>query len=395
MPTDVYLDYAATTPVDRRVVEAMLPCWTETWANPNSLYSAGRAAFAVLEDARARIARQLGASRPDEIVITGGGTESDNSAIYGIAEAVRARTGKSHVVTSSIEHKAVLEAVRSLETRGFRISVVDPRADGRVDPRDLSAHLSGDTALVSVMHVNNEIGTIQPLGEIVEVAHAAGALVHSDAVQAVGKIPFDLQELGLDAASLSAHKIYGPKGVGALYLKKGTPFLPVAIGGGQENKRRSGTQNVAGAVALATALELANDSLAGEIDRLRLLRDRLVDVMLAIPNTELNGEYDVLAPHIANLTIKGVEGEALLLRLDAEGIAVSTGSACSSGSLAPSHVLLAIGLPPEVAHASVRISVGRYTSESDVERFLEAFPPIVDKLRAMSSTYQKTYGSHD
>jgi cysteine desulfurase len=393
MPTDVYLDYAATTPVDQRVVDAMLPCWTETWGNPNSLYSAGRAAFTVLEDARGRIARQLGASRPDEIIITGGGTESDNAAIFGIAEAVRTRTGRNHVVTSSIEHKAVLEAVESLEKRGFEISIVGPRADGRVDSQDVSRSLRDDTALVSVMHVNNEIGTVQPLAEIATVVHEAGALIHSDAVQAVGKVPFDLQELGLDAASFSAHKIYGPKGVGALFLKKGTPFLPLALGGGQENKRRSGTQNVAGAVGLARALELAVEPLAEEAARLRLLRDRLVDGILAIPNTELNGEYGGLAPHIANLIVKGVEGEALLLQLDAAGIAVATGSACSSGSLAPSHVLLAIGRPPELAHGSIRISVGRYTTEGDVEYFLEVFPPIVEKLRAMSPVYQKMYGT--
>ncbi len=269
MDRNVYLDYAATTPVDQRVVDAMIPCWTENWGNPNSLYSIGRRAFTELEEARARVARSLGASRPDEILFTGCGTESDNSAIFGIAEAVRNRTGKNHVVTSSIEHKAVLEAVQSLEKRGFTTSLVAPRPDGTIHAEDVAAVLTDKTSLVSIMHVNNEIGTVQPLAEIAEIVHGAGALMHSDAVQSAGKIPFDVQALGLDAASFSAHKIYGPKGTGVLFLRKGTPFAPLIIGGGQENKRRSGTQNLAGAVAFATALELANESLDAEMARLQ------------------------------------------------------------------------------------------------------------------------------
>jgi cysteine desulfurase len=393
MQRSVYLDYAATTPVDRRVIDAMIPCWADNWGNPNSLYSIGRRAFTELEDARARVAEQVGASRPDEIIFTGGGTESDNSAIFGIAQAARDRTGRDHVVTSSIEHKAVLEAVEAIGKRGFNTTTVDPRADGRVHPEDVAKVLTDKTALVSIMHINNEIGTIQPLAEISRVVHEAGALLHSDAVQSLGKIPFDAQELGLDAASFSAHKIYGPKGVGVLYLKKGTPYAPVIIGGGQENKRRSGTQNLAGAVGFATAAEIANETLDEEMERLRALRDRLIDGLLAIPNTELNGDRVVVAPHIANMIIKGVEGEAMLLQLDAAGVSVSTGSACSSGSLAPSHVLLAIGRPPELAHGSLRLSLGRFTTDEDIEYFLEVFPPIVEKLRAMSPVYEKMFGS--
>jgi cysteine desulfurase len=393
MDRNVYLDYAATTPVDRRVVDAMIPCWTETWGNPSSLYTVGREAFTALEDARERVAAQLGASRPDEIIFTGSGTESDNSAIFGIAEGIRARTGKDHVITSAIEHKAVLEAVKALEKRGFTTTLVDPGEDGIIVAEAVSRALTDKTALVSIMHINNEIGTVQPLAEIADVVHGAGALLHTDSVQSVGKIPFDVQELRVDAASLSAHKIYGPKGVGVLYLKKGTPFAPTVIGGGQENKRRSGTQNLAGAVAVATALELANESLDVEIARLQALRDKLIDGLLDLPNTELNGSRDALAPHIANFIIKGIEGEAMLLQLDAVGISVSTGSACSSGSLAPSHVLLAIGRPPELAHGSLRLSLGRFSTEEDIDFFLEAFPPIVERLRAMSPVYEKMFGS--
>jgi len=393
MDRNVYLDYAATTPVDRRVIDAMIPAWTDTWGNPSSLYSVGRQAFTALEDARARIAEQLGASRADEIILTGSGTESDNSAIYGIAEAVRNRTGKDHVITSAIEHKAILEAVKNLEKRGFTTTLVEPHEDGVIHPEDVEAALTEKTALVSVMHINNEIGTVQPLAKIAALVHEAGALMHTDSVQSAGKIPFDLQELSVDAASFSAHKIYGPKGVGAMYLKKGTPFQALVIGGGQENKRRSGTQNLAGALAYATALELCNETLAEEIVRLQVLRDKLIDGLLQLANTELNGDRAVIAPHIANLIIKGIEGESMLLQLDAVGVAISTGSACSSASLAPSHVLLAIGRPPELAHGSLRLSLGRYTTEEDVDYFLEVFPPIVEKLRAMSPVYDRMYGS--
>lgn len=393
MTRQAYLDYAATTPVDQRVVDAMLPCWLENWGNPNSLYSKGRDAFTALEDSRRRIATVLGASRPDEIILTGSGTEADNSAIFGIAEALRARTGKNHVITSAIEHKAILDAVKSLGKSGFDTTLVAPREDGVVHPDDLRAAMTEQTSLVSIMHINNEIGTVQPIAELAKVAHEAGALMHTDSVQSAGKIPFDVAQLGVDAASISAHKIYGPKGVGALYLKKGTPFSPLMVGGGQENKRRSGTQNLAGAVALATALELAVETLADETTRLQALRDQLIDGILGIDNTELNGARESIAPHIANVIIKGVEGEAMLLQLDAKGVAVSTGSACSSGSLSPSHVLLAIGRPPELAHGSMRLSLGRFTTEEDVEYFLSVFPEIVDKLRAMSPVYERMFGS--
>jgi len=260
-----------------------------------------------------------------------------------------------------------------------------------VRPEDLRALMTDDTVLVSVMHANNEIGTVQPVAELAAVAHEFGAHFHTDAIQTLGKLPFDVIDLGVDAASFSAHKIYGPKGVGALYLKRGTPFATQMLGGGQESKKRSGTQNVAGIVGFTTALELLVAERPSEGPRLAALRDRLVNGVLALENTQLNGSRDERLPHIANLIIKGAEGEAMLLQLDNKGIAVSTGSACSSGSLEPSHVLLAIGCPPEIAHGSLRVSIGRFTTDADITHFLDVFPPIVDRLRSMSPVYERMF----
>jgi cysteine desulfurase len=298
------------------------------------------------------------------------------------------------VVVSAFEHHAVLEPAKALKKRGFEVDVLKPREDGIVHAADLAAVVRPETVLVSVMHANNEIGTVQPLKELADVAHGVGASFHTDAVQALGKIAWDADELGVDAASFSAHKIYGPKGVGVLYLKRGTPFEPFIVGGGQEGKKRSGTQNVAGAVAIAKALELMNAERATETPRLVALRDRVIDGILAMPNSQLNGARDVpRLPNIANLVLKGVEGESMLLQLDNKGIAVSTGSACSSGSLEPSHVLLAIGCPAEIAHGSLRVSVGRFTTGEDVEYLLRELAPIVERLRAMSPVYARMFGS--
>jgi cysteine desulfurase len=387
MPDQTYFDYCATTPVDDRVLDAMRPYHSGIFANPNSLYSAGREAFAALEAARERVASEIGAVRPDEVILTSGGTEADNSAVRGIARAVRDRSGRNHVVCSSFEHKAVLEAVQALPRDEYEVSFVDPRPDGAVHPDDVASVLRDSTSLVSIMHLNNEIGTVQPLAEIAERVHAAGALMHTDSVQSFGKIPFDAVELGLDAASFSAHKIYGPKGVGALYLRAGTPFSPMLIGGGQEGKRRSSTQNVAGAVALAEAMRLMGEEGVVERTRLAALRDRVIEGVLRIEQTSLNGSRAILGPHVANFSIAGVEGEAMLLQLDASGIAVATGSACSSSSLAPSHVLTALGVPPELAHGSIRISVGRFSTDEDVDRFLDIFPGVIERLRAMSPVF--------
>ncbi len=390
-----YLDYSATTPVDRRVIDAMMPYWTEGWGNPNSLYRQGRDAFRALEAAREESASGLGAANPTEVIFTGCGTESDNAAVLGIARAGAAKGKGKHVVVSAIEHKGILEPAKLLSKQGFEVTYLKPRQDGIVYPEDLRAAVSDDTVLVSIMHVNNELGTIAPIAELAAVTHEVGGYFHTDAVQSIGKVPFDAAASGVDAASYSAHKIYGPKGVGALYLKRGTPFEPLLIGGGQENKKRSGTQNVAGAVGFAKALELMLVDLPGEAARLTTLRDRVVEgITSSMPNTMVNGTMEAgsHAPHIANVVIKGVEGESMLLQLDNRGIAVSTGSACSSGSLEPSHVLLAIGCPAELAHGSLRISLGRFTTAEEVEYLIEVLPPIVERLRAMSPVYAKMFG---
>ncbi len=394
MDETTYFDYAATTPADPRVVEAMLPYFSEKFGNPNSLYRLGREAYTALEEAREQVASMLGAQNPNEVLFTSGGTESDNTALVGIAQSAQAKHG-SHVVVSAFEHHAILEPAHWLEKNGFEVTYVKPREDGWMHAEDVSAALRDDTVLVSVMHGNNELGTVAPIKEIAEAAHAHGAFMHTDAAQTLGKVPFDVEELGIDAASFSGHKIYGPKGIGVLYLRKRTPFNPFLRGGGQEFRKRSGTQNVAGSVGFATALRLMLDTQTEEAARLGEFREKLSrGVIDALENVETSVKGDgPRIPGIASLLIKGVEGEAMLLQLDNLGFAVSTGSACSSGSLEPSHVLLSIGCPPEIAHGSLRISMGRFTTEDQVDRFLEVFPPIVERLRAMSPVYQKMFGS--
>jgi cysteine desulfurase len=392
MERTVYLDYAATTPVDPRVVEVMLPFFTEHYGNPNSLYALGRDGYKELEAARERIAEAIGA-QPSEFIFTGCGTESDDSAIVCISQVVAERKNRRHIVVSAFEHHAVLYPAQWLAKNGFELTVLKPRTDGIIHPEDLRDVLRDDTALVSVMAANNEIGTIQPIKELAAVAHERGALFHTDAVQALGKIPFRVDELGVDAASFSAHKIYGPKGVGGLFLKKNTPFRPLLLGGGQEFKKRSGTQNVAGAAAFATALEIMLAEQAEETERLSALRDKVVaGVLGGIVNTRLNGSGPKL-PGYANLIVLGCEGEAMLLQLDNKGIAISTGSACSSGSLEPSHVLLSIGCPAEEAHGSLRVTMGRFTTAEDADYFLEVLPQVVERLRSMNPLYERMYGA--
>lgn len=390
----IYFDYAATTPVDERVLEAMLPYFTEKFGNPNSLYRLGREAYTSLESAREQVASLLGAENPNEVLFTSGGTESDNTALIGIAQSAAAKHG-NHVIVSAFEHHAVLEPAHWLEKNGFEVTYLKPREDGWIHAEDVKAALRDDTVLVSIMHGNNEIGTVAPIRAIADAVHGVGGFMHTDAAQTLGKVPFNVQELGVDAATFSGHKIYGPKGIGVLYLRKRTPFNPFLRGGGQEFRKRSGTQNVAGSVGFATALQLMVDTQAEEAVRLAGLRDKITHgVIDRLENVEtsVKGEGERI-PGIASLLIKGVEGEAMLLQLDNLGFAVSTGSACSSGSLEPSHVLLSIGCPPEIAHGSLRISMGRYTAEEHVDKFLEVFPPIVERLRAMSPVYQKMFGS--
>jgi len=389
----VYLDYAATTPVDPEVLETMLPYFTEVFGNANSLYEIGRDAYRALEAARESFARNIGAENPNEVIFTSGGTESDTTALLGILR--RNAPDGGHIIVSAFEHHAILEPAEWLEKHGYEVSIVQPRNDGYIYPEDVAALIRDDTKLVSVMHANNEIGTVQPIRAIADVAHAGGAYMHTDAAQSLGKIPFDVKDLGVDAASFSSHKFYGPKGVGALYLKRGTAIDPILRGGGQESKKRSGTQNVAGVVGMAKALEIMLARQAEEEPRMRAQKDRIIEgVTSGLINTVATvpvGGGPTL-PNIASLLVKGAEGEALLLQLDNKGIQISTGSACSSGSLEPSHVLLACGVPQEVAHGSLRVTVGRYTTDDDVDYFLAELPPIVDRLRSMNPLYERLYG---
>jgi cysteine desulfurase len=378
----IYLDYAATTPVHPEVVKAMLPYFSDVFGNPSAIYSYGQEAAAALEEARAKVAGLIG-SRSEEIVFTSGGTEADNTALIGVANANRSRG--NHIITTAIEHHAIIETARFLEESGFEITYVGVDDQGIVDPDDVRRAITDKTILVSVMLANNELGTIQPLAEISRATREAGVYLHTDAVQAVGRIPVNVDGLGVDLLSLSAHKFYGPKGAGALYIRKGTRIEPTMHGGGQERGRRSGTQNVAGIVGLSRAAELGGQEMAAEAERLTPLRDRLIHGILeGIDHSYLNGHPLKRLPNNANLSFDFVEGESMCLNLDLKGVCASTGSACSSSSLEPSHVLLAMGVPSQLAHGSLRFTLGKWTGPEDIDRVLEVLPPIVAKLRAMS-----------
>jgi cysteine desulfurase len=375
----VYLDNAATTAVRPEVLDAMLPYFTDVPGNAASLHMAGQRAKRALEGARETVAAALGA-RPSEVFFTSGGTESDNQAIVGAAEARRER-GR-HIVTSAIEHHAVLHTCQGLEARGFSVTYLPVDGYGRVDPAELRAALRDDTILVSLMLANNELGTLQPVTEAATVARERGVLFHTDAVQAAGKMALDVNDLGLDLLSLAAHKVHGPKGVGVLYVRRGTPLLPLLRGGQQESSLRPGTSNVAGAVGLATALDLAQRELSTEPARLGSLRDRLeAGAAEQVGDVALNGHPTLRLPNIANLSFAGVEGEALLMALDIKGVAVSTGSACAAGAAESSHVLRALNLPPERVRGSLRFSFGHLNDEADVDYALEALAEAVPALR--------------
>ncbi len=381
----IYLDYAATTPLDPRVLEAMLPYLTERFGNPNSIHSLGREARKAVDEAREKIAELLHC-HPAELVFTSGGTESDNLALRGVAEAYRHRG--NHIVTTAIEHHAVLHTCKALQERGFTVTYLPVDEFGLVTPEQVAEAVTDRTILVSVMHANNEIGTIEPIAEIVTAVKKKrpDILVHTDAVQTVGHIPVDVQALGVDLLSFSAHKFYGPKGVGGLFVRKGVRLLPQLTGGGQERNRRSGTENVAGIVGMAKALELAVAEMPTELPRLQALRDELIEGVLShIPDSRLNGHPTQRLPHNANFSFRGVEGETLLLQLDMHGIAASSGSACTSGSLEPSHVLLALGLSHEWALGSLRLTLGRFTTREHIQQVLAVLPPIVEKLRALTA----------
>ena len=381
----VYLDHSATTPVRQEVLGAMLPYFSEEYGNASSVHGFGQRARNAIEGAREKVASLLGAS-PEEIIFTSGGTESDNLAIKGLAAAPHVR-GKQ-VVTSAIEHHAVLNTCTALEKQGFAVVQLPVDRHGLVDAEELRqalANAKGDVALVSIMMANNEVGTIEPIRELAAVAAEASVPFHTDAVQAVGKVPVDVRELGVDLLSLSAHKFYGPKGVGALYVRSGTRIRPVQHGGHHEKNLRAGTENVPGIMGLARALELACEEMETEAQRLHELRDRLQEgLMDRIPDSLLNGHPVKRLPHLLNMSFENVEGESILLSLDAVGIAASTGSACTSGTLEPSHVLTAMGMPPGIAHGSLRFSLGRVNTAEDIEYVLEKLPPIIERLRQMS-----------
>jgi len=378
----IYLDYAATTPVHPDVVQAMLPYFSQYFGNPSSIHSLGQDAKEAVEQARQQLAHLIGA-KSEEIVFTSGGTEADNLAIKGIALANRDRG--NHIVTSRIEHHAVLEPCHWLEKQGFSVTRLPVDGYGMVSPDDVKKALTDKTILVSIMHANNEIGTIEPLAEIAKVTREAGVYLHTDAVQTIGHIPVNVDQMGIDLLSLSAHKFYGPKGIGALYVRKGTKIAPLIHGGGQEKNRRSGTENVPGIVGLGKAAEIAERELPDEAPRLTALRDELIQGILGqISDVRLNGHPTIRLPNNVNISVAYIEGEAMLLNLDLAGICASTGSACSSASLQPSHVLTALGLTHTQAHGSLRFTLGKWTTKEDLDTVLKVFPTIVAKLRAVS-----------
>lgn len=382
MSKKVYADNAATTAVSPAVLEAMLPYYKEVYGNPSSLYSIGRDAKKPLEDARKTIADCLGASA-NEIFFTSGGSEADNWAIKGTAHMM-AKKGKKHIITSKFEHHAVLHTCAALEKEGFTVTYLDVHENGIVHPDELEAAIKEDTALVTIMYANNEIGTIQPIAEIGEICKKHGVIFHTDAVQAVGNVPINVKDQHIDMLSLSGHKLHAAKGVGVLYIKKGIRIPNLIDGGAQESGRRAGTENVAGIVGLAKAIELATQTMDEKNAKLKKMTSRLMDEILKIDRSRLNGDREKRLAGNVSFCFEGVEGESLLLMLDLKGVCGSSGSACTSGSLDPSHVLLSIGLPHEVAHGSLRLSFSDVNDESDIDYIIEVLPPIIDRLRSMS-----------
>ena len=383
----IYADNAATTRLSATALAAMLPYLTEQYGNPSSLYTLGQTAATALAQARETVARCLHC-RPEEIVFTSGGSEADNQAILSAARWGK-RQGKTHIISTAFEHHAVLHTLQKLEKEGFTVTLLDVHADGRITPQQVEAAITQDTCLVTVMYANNEIGTIQPIGEIGAICRARKVPFHTDAVQAAGHLAIDVGAEQIDMLSLSAHKFHGPKGVGALYVRKGVPLLPLIEGGAQERRKRAGTENVAGIVGLAAALQTACDHLEANAAKVAALRDKLIDGLAAIPHAALNGDRDHRLPGNVNVCFEGIEGESLLLLLDDRGICASSGSACTSGSLDPSHVLLAIGLPHEVAHGSLRLSVGEYNTDEEMAYIVDNVRQVVAYLRSISPVWDE------
>jgi cysteine desulfurase len=383
----IYLDSNATTPLRPEVVAAMLPVFTEDYGNPSSIHWFGQHAKALMDDARAQVARLINADT-SEIVFVSGGTEADNLAIRGIAESQKSK-GR-HIITSSIEHHAVLHTCRDLEKQGYEVTWIGVSSEGLIDPEDVRRAIRPDSILISIMHANNEIGTIQPIEEIGKIAEAADIYFHSDGVQSTGKIPVDVKKLKVDLYSISAHKIHGPKGVGALFIKKGTVLKPLLTGGGHERNRRSGTENVAGIVGFGVAAKMAREGLGSEMTHVGELRDRLESGLKKhIDLIRVNAENAPRLPNTSNIMVDFAEGEGLVISLDLKGVAVSTGSACSSGSLEPSYVLTAIGKTPDEAHGSLRFSLNSMNTVEDVDYVVEILPRIVDRLRELSPYYKR------
>lgn len=378
----IYLDHAATTPVREEVLAAMLPLFTTGGYNASSIHAEGRAARLALDDSRQRVARCLGA-KPKELVFTGGGSEADNLAIFGVARALRDR-GR-HVVSSAIEHHAVLHALDELRGEGYEVTVLAVDADGRVDPQAFASALRPETTLASIMYANNETAVLQPIAQLAAIAHERGVIFHTDAVQAAPYLPLDVRELGVDLLSIAAHKFYGPKGTGALFVREGTPVHPIVVGGSQEFAKRAGTENVAGVAGMAAALELAAGERAEAAPRIAALRDSFeAAVQARIPAVRVNGGGAPRAPHVSNLSFRGVTSEQLLIRLDMDGIAVSAGSACAAGAIEPSHVIAALGLPEEWLTGVIRFSLGRATTGEQIARTVEVLERAVADLRSIS-----------
>lgn len=383
----VYLDYSATTPVKEEVLSEMIPYFTQEFGNPSSLYTQGLTAKTALDKARNQVAQLVGAE-DGEIYFTGCGTEADNWVILGVSDALKAKG--NHIITSKIEHHAILHSCEYLEKHGFEVTYLDVDSDGRVNPESLREAITDKTILVSIMLVNNEVGTVQPIKELARMAKEHGILFHTDAVQAIGNIPVDVKDLGVDYMSMSAHKIYGPKGTGALYARKGAKLQSFIHGGAQEMKRRAGTENTAGIVGFGKAAELAKENLESHIKHSRNLRDYLADkIKENIEDIQINGSMEHRHPGNLNVAFKYIEGESILLLLDAFGIAVSTGSACSSKSLTPSHVLTALGVPVEMIHGTVRFTVGDFTTKEDIDYTVENLTKVVARLRELSPVNQE------
>lgn len=379
---NVYMDYSATTPVKKEVLDAMLPYFSEHFGNPSSLYSIAQESKEALEKARGQVASLIGA-KANEVFFTAGGSEADNWALEGVADALKDKG--NHIITTKIEHHAILHTAEYLEKHGIDVTYLDVDAEGRVNPEDVEKAITDKTVLISIMMVNNEVGTIEPIKEIAEIAHNHGILLHTDAVQALGNVPIDVNNMSIDLMSMSGHKIYGPKGVGALYIRKGTKISNFIHGGAQEMKKRAGTENLAGIVGFGKAAELAKENLESHIDRVSELRDYFIsEVTSKIPDTIVNGSMEHRHPGNANISFEYIEGESMLILLDMNGISVSTGSACSSKSLTPSHVLSAMGIPVERIHGTLRFTIGDPTTKEDIDYVIEKLVEIVQKLRELS-----------